>query len=477
MPPETLPFAPAPAMVFPSIEFAVFFPLVLGISWLLMPRPAIHKPFLLLVSYVFYAAANPKFCLLLGGVTLGNQLFATLIDRSDDPRHRKGLVGAAVALDLAVLGVFKYYGFFTQDVNDLLDSVNLGLPVPLMTIALPVGLSFFTFQAISYTVDVYRGLCDRASTIDVAVYLSFFPHLVAGPIVRGREFLPQLASPRDPAQVPIGTAIFLIGLGLVKKVIIADFLARHVVDPTFAVPEAYGAPDMWLAIYCYAAQIYCDFSGYTDIAIGLALLMGYVFPRNFHSPYRASSFRDFWRRWHMTLSRYLRDFLYIPLGGNRGGKWKTARNLMITMLLGGLWHGAAWGFVLWGFLHGLYLGAERILRGRFKAPPTWVGWLIVLNLVVLAWIPFRAPDLGVASTFFARLFHPGELTLLTPGVVISLLLVFGLQLVPERPVEALRLRFESLNPAVLGLGLATCVAIVGATVPGQAVPPFIYFQF
>ena len=222
--------------------------------------------------------------------------------------------------------------------------------------------------------------------------------------------------------MPIGTGVFLIGLGLVKKVVIADFLARHVVDPTFAVPEAYGAPDMWLAIYCYAAQIYCDFSGYTDIAIGLALLMGYVFPRNFHSPYRASSFRDFWRRWHMTLSRYLRDFLYIPLGGNRKGKWGTARNLMITMLLGGLWHGAAWGFVLWGGLHGLYLGAERILRGRFKPLPTWLGWFVVLNLVVLGVDPVpRARPRRWPATFFARLFHPGALTLLSPGVVIALL--------------------------------------------------------
>jgi alginate O-acetyltransferase complex protein AlgI len=472
MPSETLRFAPAAPMVFPSIEFAAFFPPVLAISWLLMPHPRIHRPFLLFCSYVFYAAANPKFCLLLAGVTLGNQAAATLIDRSDSPRRRKAIVSIAVALDLLTLGVFKYYGFFAQDINDL-----LGLPIPLVTIALPVGLSFFTFQAISYTVDVYRGLCDRVKTIDVAMYLSFFPHLVAGPIVRGREFLPQLTSPRDPAQVPIGTGVFLISLGLVKKVVIADFLARHVVDPTFAVPEAYGAPDMWLAIYCYAAQIYCDFSGYTDIAIGLALLMGYVFPRNFHSPYRASSFRDFWRRWHMTLSRYLRDFLYIPLGGNRKGKWGTARNLMITMLLGGLWHGAAWGFVLWGGLHGLYLGAERILRGRFKPLPTWLGWFVVLNLVVLAWIPFRAPDLGLAGTFFGRLFHPGGLTLLSPGVVISLLVVFGLQLVPERPIEIVRGWFENLSPAALGLGLATCVAVVGATVPGQAVPPFIYFQF
>jgi alginate O-acetyltransferase complex protein AlgI len=464
-------------MVFPSIEFAVFFPPVMALSWLLMSRPRIHKPFILFCSYVFYAAANPKFCLLLGGVTLGNQLAATLIARSESPQRRKAIVSIAVALNLLTLGVFKYYGFFAQDVNDLLGSFGLGLPIPLATIALPVGLSFFTFQAISYTVDVYRGLCERGKTIDVALYLSFFPHLVAGPIVRAREFLPQLETPRDPGQVQIGTGVFLIGLGLIKKVIIADFLARHVVDPTFAVPEAYGAPDMWLGIYCYAAQIYCDFSGYTDIAIGLALLMGYVFPRNFHSPYRASSFRDFWRRWHMTLSRYLRDFLYIPLGGNRGGKWGTARNLMLTMLLGGLWHGAAWGFVLWGGLHGLYLGAERILRGRFRPLPTWLGWLVVLNLVVLAWIPFRAPDVGLASTFFGRLFHPGALTLLSPGVVISLLVVFGLQLIPERPVEVARGWFENLSPAALGLGLAVCVAVVGATVPGQAVPPFIYFQF
>src|SRR4051795_6334149 len=238
-------------MVFPSIEFAVFFPLVLLLSWLLMPRPWVWKPFILFCSYVFYAAANPKFCLLLGGVTLGNQAAATLLARSDSPPRRKAIVSIAVALNLLTLGIFKYYGFFAQDVNDLLDGFGLGLPIPLATIALPVGLSFFTFQAISYTVDVYRGLCERGKTIDVALYLSFFPHLVAGPIVRAREFLPQLASPRDPAQVQIGTGVCLIGLGLVKKVVIADLIARKLVDPVYAVPEAYGAPDVWLALYGY----------------------------------------------------------------------------------------------------------------------------------------------------------------------------------------------------------------------------------
>ena len=215
-------------------------------------------------------------------------------------------------------------------------------------IALPIGVSFYTFQAISYAVDVYRGIIKPSPTIDLAIYLSFFPHVVAGPIVRAREILPQIAKPRNPNDVRVGAAVMLIAVGLVKKVAIADYLAREVVDPVFGVPQAYAAPDVALAAYAFAAQIYCDFSGYTDIAIGLALLMGIVFPQNFDRPYSATSFRDFWRRWHMTLSRFLRDFLYIPLGGNRGGRLATMRNLMITMLLGGLWHGAAWTFVIWG---------------------------------------------------------------------------------------------------------------------------------
>src|SRR3954470_13263386 len=235
-----------------------------------MPRQPLWKPFILVASYLFYAYANWKFCLLLGGVTLGNQAAAKLIHRAgDDERRRKWIVRAAVALDLGVLAVFKYYAFFVQDIGDVLDAVHLGLPVPLLTIALPVGVSFFTFQAISYTVDVYRRVVPPASTLDVAVYLSFFPHLVAGPIVRAREFLPQLATPRDPNHVAVGAGMTLVGLGLVKKVVLADFLARSVADQVFAVPQQYFGPDVLMASYAYAAQIYCDFSGYTDIAIGL----------------------------------------------------------------------------------------------------------------------------------------------------------------------------------------------------------------
>jgi alginate O-acetyltransferase complex protein AlgI len=464
-------------VVFPSVEFAVFFPVVLGVSWILMPHPRAWKPFALAVSYIFYAAADPKFCLLLGGVTLANQAGAVLLERTASEHVKNWIVGATVAADLLALGFFKYYGFFVDGTARLLDDVGLGAPLPLLTVALPVGLSFFTFQAISYVVDVRRGICERATTIDVAIYLSFFPHLVAGPIVRAREFLPQLATPRDPRDVAVGAGVVLIAFGLIKKVVIADFLARSVVDPVFAVPEAYGAPDAWTALFSYAVQIYCDFSGYTDIAIGLALLMGFIFPQNFDRPYRARSVGEFWRRWHMTLSRFLRDFLYIPLGGNRRGAWRTARNLMITMLLGGLWHGAAWGFVLWGGLHGTALVAEHSLRGRRPRLPVGLTWPATFLFVCVAWIPFRAPDLSTARAFTERLVTPGPSTLLTPTVAVAVVAVLALQLLPERPLDALRERLQALDPIALGTGLAMVVALVAASVPGTAVPPFIYFRF
>jgi D-alanyl-lipoteichoic acid acyltransferase DltB (MBOAT superfamily) len=467
-------------MLFPTIEFAIFFPVVLGLSWLLMPRQDLWKPFIIFASYVFYAAADPRFCLLLGGITLGNQLAVRLIDAAgNDDRKRARICAAAVTLNLLALGVFKYYAFFVTDVGDVLDAIGLGMPIPLLTVALPIGVSFFTFQAITYVVDVKRRDAEPASLIDAAIYLSFFPHLVAGPIVRASEFLPQLKAPRDPNRVAVGAGLALIGLGLVKKVLIADTLARDVVDPVFAVPEAYFSPDAILAAFAYAAQIYCDFSGYTDIAIGLALMLGFVFPQNFRSPYRATGFRDFWRRWHMTLSRFLRDYLYIPLGGSRGKtRWYTYRNLMLTMLLGGLWHGAAWTFVLWGGFHGTGLVAEHAIDGRIgRRTPVWLRWAFMFVAVCFGWILFRSPDLDVFTTFIGRIFDPGPATLYTVPVVAMIAIVIGMQLLPPRPLERLQVRIEQLRPVVLAVGLAIVILIVGATVPSQGVPPFIYFQF
>jgi D-alanyl-lipoteichoic acid acyltransferase DltB (MBOAT superfamily) len=463
-------------MLFPTVEFAVFFPLVLALSWALMSRPRLWKPFIVAASYAFYASANWRFCLLLAGVTAGNQLAARLIHRTGDERRRSRILKAAVAGNLLTLGVFKYYGFFVQSVRDGLDGVGLGMPLPLLTIALPVGISFFVFQAISYVVDVRRREVEPSSLIDVAIYLSFFPHLVAGPIVRAKEFLPQLAAPRDPGRVAVGSGLALIALGLIKKVVIADHLARSVVDPVFAVPEAYAAPDVLLGAYAYTAQIYCDFSGYTDMAIGLALLMGYVFPQNFRSPYRATGFRDFWRRWHMTLSRFLRDFVYIPLGGSRGGRLLTYRNLMLTMVLGGLWHGAAWPFVLWGAFHGAGLIAEHALGGRLRLPG-WLRWLATFHLIVFGWILFRSESLDVAGTLLGNLLEPGPATLWTAPAVLAVVVVIGLQLLPAPRLEAIQVRIERLRPVVLAAGLAAVVMVAGATVSGQGVAPFIYFRF
>src|SRR5215212_8575859 len=464
-------------MLFPTVEFAIFFPIVLAVSWALMPHLQWWKVFIVVASYAFYANANWKFCFLLGGVTLWNHFFAQLIIRTPDERRKKQFLAAAVAGDLATLGLFKYYAFFVEDVDRVFQSTGLGLPLPLLTIALPIGISFFTFQAITYVVDTYRGHVEPGPLLDVAVYLSFFSHLVAGPIVRASEFIPQIQKPRDPNNVAVGAGIFLIAVGLIKKVAIADFLAREVVDPVFAVPQAHSAPDVIFSAYAYAAQIYCDFSGYTDMAIGLALLLGIVFPQNFNRPYRSRSIREFWRRWHITLSRFLRDYLYIPLGGNRSGRLGTARNLMITMLLGGLWHGAAWGFVLWGGIHGTALVVEHQLRGREDILPGWLKWCITFHIVVLAWIVFRAADLDLAGQLFSQLSEWGSASVITWTTVAVVAATIGFQLLPERETGELRLRVEQLHPAAMGAALAVVIVMVAATVPTQGVPPFIYFAF
>lgn len=465
-------------MLFPTVEFAVFFPIVLVGSWLLMPRRHLWKAWVLIASYVFYAAADPAFCLLLGGITVGNQLAARGMARSDDERRRAWICRIAVALDLLTLGVFKYYGFFVTDVSDVLDGIGLGTDLPLLTVLLPIGVSFYTFQAITYVVDVKRGDAEPASLIDAAIYLSFFPHLVAGPIVRASEFLPQLKEPRDPHRVAVGAGLTLIALGLVKKVAFADTLAREVADPIFAVPGAFSAPDLLLGAYAYTAQIYCDFSGYTDIAIGLALLMGFIFPQNFRSPYRATGFRDFWRRWHMTLSRFLRDYLYIPLGGNRKGTRRTYINLMLTMVLGGLWHGAAWTFVIWGAYQGTGLAAEHALRGRIgRRTPAWLRWFVVFNLIVLGWILFRSSGLDAFADYISGFADWSGATLWSWTAVAIIIVVVGMQLLPERPVERLQTWIEDRNPLALATALAFVIVLVAATVPSQGVPPFIYFQF
>jgi alginate O-acetyltransferase complex protein AlgI len=464
---------------FPTIEFAAFFVVVFIVSWALMPHPRAWRPFILLASYVFYGWVDWRWVLLLISSSVVNTVAARVIAGSPSRVTRKRALIAAVAFDLGLLGTFKYFGFFVDELNSFLDTLGLGSPLPIVQIVLPIGISFFTFQAISYVVDVYRGETRAASLGDVAILQAFFPHLVAGPIVRANELLPQLRTPRDPREVLAGPGLFLIAGGLVKKTVLADELARRVVDPVYNDPAAHSGGEILLAFYAFAAQIYCDFSGYTDLAIGLALLLGYQLPQNFNRPYLALSLQDFWRRWHMTLSRWLRDYLYIPLGGNRKGSAKTYRNLMLTMLLGGLWHGASWTFVFWGGIHGGALSAER--WGREHLPgfrlPAPVAWFVTFNVVCIAWVFFRAPNLDIAFEVLGGLGLSGPSPLVTLPMVFLVVASVAVQLLPQGWWRRAEAWLVARPVAWQGVGFGALLVAADAAVGQQGVAPFIYFQF
>ncbi|HEX3479522.1 MAG TPA: MBOAT family protein, partial [Kofleriaceae bacterium] len=396
--------------------------------------------------------------------------------------------GIAVTIHLLLLGTFKYLDFLTLSANRLAHLVGLQAELPFIEVILPVGISFFTFHGISYIVDVYRGdvaVCRRP--LDMLLYMSFFPQLVAGPIVRASYFLPQLQRP-STEPIPIATAVVLILGGLFKKVVIANYLAAAIVDPVFGEPARHGSLEILVAIVAYAVQIYCDFAGYTDIAIGVAKMLGFQFPQNFDRPYSARSVQDFWRRWHMTLSRWLRDYLYIPLGGNRKGTVRTYENLMITMLLGGLWHGAAWHFVVWGGLHGVYLvvghwKATLRARGVLATPPeTWwthaLQWASTFALVCVGWVFFRADSVATALSMLGRLvtFQSGSTSLVTVPVLLAIAIGMAVQFVPRAPGAAIRSAVSRLHP--VPMGIAAGLALFAITTLGpRGVAPFIYFQF
>lgn len=473
-------------MLFPTVQFAVFFAVVLTAGWVLSRRPRAWKLFMLAASYMFYGAWDWRFTGLLFGSSVVNQAAATALGRSDSPRRRRAVLALALAANLGVLAWFKYYGFFVSSLHNLLRRVDLDPSLPLFEIVLPVGISFFTFQGMSYVIDVYRGRLAPAPHLDAAVYLAFFPQLVAGPIVRGGEFLPQLASPLDTVRVEAPRAFGLIAGGLFKKVVIANTLATQLVDPVFANPQLHSGGEILVAVYGYAVQIYADFSAYTDIAIGVALLLGFRFPQNFDAPYAAVSLADFWRRWHITLSRWLRDYLYIPLGGSRGSRRATYRNLMITMLLGGLWHGAAWTFVLWGGLHGIGLAVERWSaerRGgdRGRPAPTVRGRmlqrLVTFHVVCLGWVLFRAESLETAGALLWRALTAwGPAPAVTPTVLALIAIGIGVQYVPRDVGARLEAAFARLRPVPMAAALGAGLLVLDALGP-QGVAPFIYFQF
>ena len=462
-------------MLFPTFTFALFFIVVLTVGWLMPGRRAWWKLFMLAASYFFYAYWDARFVGLIVASTVLNQAAATWLARLQHPGARRAVVSLAVGANLGSLGFFKYAGFFVDSAESALEGLGLAADLPLLNIILPVGISFFTFQAISYVLDVYRGDSEPAKPLDFAVYLAFFPQLVAGPIVRAHELIPQLNEPRTLRRTDFTRAAVLIAAGLFKKMVVASYLAEALVDDVFAFPERFGSLEVLLGVYGYAIQIYADFSGYTDIAIGVALLLGIRLPDNFDQPYRAASIQEFWRRWHMSLSRWLRDYLYIPLGGNRGGEWRRDRNLLATMLLGGLWHGAAWTFVLWGVFHGLGLLVERRLGLRL---PGIVARLVTFHFVCFGWILFRAESLGAAGSVLARLFsawsvEPGRLTWVPAALIAAAL---AIQFWPRTATEPTIRAASHLPVLVTALAFSFWLVVLEQFGP-EGVAPFIYFQF
>ncbi len=475
-------------MLFPTVTFAVFFLVVYVANWLTMPRPRAWRWMMLAASAVFYGSWDWRFVALLAAAAAANQFFALRLAATRRPASARGWLAAAVAANLGVLGVFKYYDFFVASLDRFLGAFGLGTSLPLLDLAVPVGLSFLVFRMLTYVIDVHRGGLAPSPMLDFAVYVAFFPYLLAGPIARAADFLPQLRTPRDPRSVDAARAFRLVVVGLVKKVLIADYLATHLVNDVFAAPEQYSSWETLVGIYAYAAQIYCDFSGYTDIALGVALLLGFVLPENFDAPYTARSVREFWRRWHMTLSSWLRDYLYIPLGGNRGRPARTARNLMLTMLLAGLWHGAGWTYVLWGGLHGGAMVVEHRRADRRRSrglpePGSTIGtrvWqrLLTFHFVALAWVVFRADSVASAGAVLGRLVTGlGSMgDAVTPALAALTALGIGLQYVPRAAAIRLEAGLSRAGWVVQGLCLAAALFLIDYLGP-QGVAEFIYFGF
>lgn len=466
-------------MIFSSVEYVAFF-LTLLVLMIVIKSASTKKGLLLFASYFFYAYWDARFTLLMLALTLVNYVIGLRIEGAELAPEKKRWLVTSVVLNLAVLGFFKYFNFFIDSANHLVS--GLGVRMPFLEIILPVGISFIVFEVMSYTIDIYRGSNRSApSFVDLALLVAFFPHLIAGPILKPREFLPQLQKEivirRE--NVEAGAQIFL--LGLAKKVLIADRLAPFV-DTVFSNPGAYSGETVWLAVVAYAIQIYCDFSGYSDMAIGSAKCLGFDIPLNFNMPYLSKNITEFWRRWHISLSTWLREYLYIALGGNRKGEVRTYVNLMVVMLLGGLWHGASWNFVVWGALHGgalaihkLYQkvrGAEAARSGLYEA----CSWFLTMLFVCVAWVFFRSADFSISWLIVQKMFFLASFEGIrwhAQALIPCLAVLIIAHYVGSRRADYITVRLASFPGLLLLMMTLSGLAILA---PTQATP-FIYFQF
>ncbi|MBB3895738.1 D-alanyl-lipoteichoic acid acyltransferase DltB (MBOAT superfamily) [Bacteroides pyogenes] len=505
---DILVYDPQAPMIFSSGIFLWLFAAFLPIYVTLNRRFTARILFVTLFSYYFYYKSSGTYFFLLAIVTVSDFFLAQRMERTATGWKRKALVTTSLSINLGLLAYFKYTNFLGGVITSF-----TGGSFTALDIFLPVGISFFTFQSLSYTIDVYRKeIKPLSSLLDYAFYVSFFPQLVAGPIVRARDFIPQIRKPLFVSQEMFGRGIFLIVSGLFKKAVISDYISVNFVERIFDNPTLYSGVENLMGVYGYALQIYCDFSGYSDMAIGIALLLGFHFNINFDSPYKSASITEFWHRWHISLSTWLRDYLYISLGGNRRGKFRQYLNLIITMFLGGLWHGASWNFVVWGMFHGIALALHKVwisVTGRSverrcgvspdshnvggtvmsrKKSEQSCGWLrgtgvfITFHFVCFCWIFFRNTDFQHSINMLEQIFtafRPQLLPQLIEGywrVFALMLLGFLLHFAPDSWEHALSrgvVRLPLIGKAVV------VVAVIYVVIQMQSteIQPFIYFQF
>jgi len=472
-------------MPFPTFEFFAFFTVVLILNWSLKRWPLAWRLFLLLASYFFYSVWDTRFLIIIFVISLFNFLTGQAICRNF--LNRRLILALAVGMNILALGYFKYYDFFRVSAESLLLSVKIPATFPLLEIILPIGLSFYIFRVISYNIDVFRGKYPATrSLLDFSIYVAFFPQLLSGPIARVNDFLPQLIHGGARKIENAYESFTLIFLGLFKKLVLSSYLAANITDDVFAVPENHTSLVILLAVFAYSLVIYFDFSGYSDLAIGFAGLMGFKSPTNFDRPYLSLNIQDFWRRWHITLSGWIRDYVYIPLGGNQKGVIRKYFNLMVIMLIIGLWHGAAGHFVVWGGINGVALVVNHISRDRKKnnpAPRTekkllkifW--WFITFSFVSFSWIFFRSDGMAGAFNLIKNLLicpkNYEQIKLLTLVVLVAGFFVFLF----EKQISKALTVFQQKISLTLWLAFVLAVVLLLFKLSPDILPPFIYFSF